>query len=135
MATKTVSVVMATYNGSKYIDDQIKSLCNQTLAPIEIIVSDDNSTDNTLEIVRNLKNNSNIDFKIIKNSTRLGFRDNFIRASLEACGDFIAFCDQDDFWRADKIEKCSAFFSDRNISLIVHPAKTIDQFSNTIGEF
>src|SRR5271166_680649 len=133
--TKTVSVVMATYNGSKYISDQIKSLMNQSLAPIEIIVSDDRSTDNTLEIVEAFKVTYKTDIKIITNDTRLGFRDNFLRASLEARGDFIAFCDQDDIWKVNKLEKCSAYFDDRNISLIAHSATTIDGSSQVIGEF
>jgi glycosyltransferase involved in cell wall biosynthesis len=132
---KTVSVVMATYNGSKYIGEQLQSIINQTFQPLEIIVSDDASSDSTLEIVERFTANCGIEIKILRNEVRLGFRDNFLRASLVARGDFIAFCDQDDVWDVKKLEKCSAFFNDQNISMIVHTATTVDKYSNSIGEF
>ena len=63
-----ISVVITTYNGSKYLYDQINSILNQTHLPNEIIVSDDNSEDNTLDIINSFKSNSLI--KINKNFKR-----------------------------------------------------------------
>lgn len=51
MTNKTVSIVMCTYNGERYLKEQLMSLLNQTYSPIEIIIQDDLSTDNTLEII------------------------------------------------------------------------------------
>lgn len=137
MATgrKTLSIVMATYNGARYIEQQLQSLSNQTVLPDEIIISDDNSDDGTFDIIEDFKKNSGIQVKTIRRVPGLGFRDNFLHTSLEARGDFIAFCDQDDVWRSDKIEICSKYFDDNNVSMIVHQATTIDGSSNPIGEF
>jgi glycosyltransferase involved in cell wall biosynthesis len=134
-AQKSVSIVMATYNGSKYIEEQLSSLIGQTLKPLEIIVSDDSSSDDTLEIVQRITAGCAIEIRLIRNEKALGFRDNFLRASLLARGDFIAFCDQDDIWDLDKLQKCSRYFDDRNIAMIVHRAETVDKDSHKIGEF
>ncbi|WP_213769434.1 glycosyltransferase [Bradyrhizobium sp. dw_78] len=133
--SKTVSVVLATYNGAKYIEEQIRSIAAQTLAPFELIISDDASTDNTLQIIQDLLSECDFKIKIIRNEKALGFRDNFLQACLLAQGDFIAFSDQDDVWHPTKLEKCSEFFGDKRISLIVHAASLIDDDSNHIGMF
>jgi glycosyltransferase involved in cell wall biosynthesis len=135
MHRKTVSVVMATYDGAAYVADQLRSVIGQTLPPAEIVVSDDGSTDGTLDIVRRLGARGGVEIRILENADRIGFRDNFLRASSAARGDFIAFCDQDDVWRADKIETCARFFDDARISLIVHGARTIDTHAEEIGAF
>src|SRR6516164_9097940 len=113
--SKTVSVVLATHNGAKHIEEQIRSIAAQTLAPSELIISDDASSDDTIAIVRNVVSHFGLATRtrINRNRTPLGFRDNFLRACLLAGGDFIAFCDEDDVWHPTKLEKCSQFFEDR----------------------
>jgi glycosyltransferase involved in cell wall biosynthesis len=133
--SKSVSVVLATHNGARYIEDQIRSIAAQTLLPLELIVSDDASTDNTLQIVHDLLPECRFRTKIHRNEKALGFRDNFLQACLITKGDFIAFCDQDDIWHPTKLERCSEFFDDKNISLIVHAAKLIDDRSRETGMF
>lgn len=133
--SKTVSVVLATHNGASYIEEQVRSISNQTLTPLELIVSDDASSDNSLQIVEDVLADCDFTIKIKRNVKPLGFRDNFLQASLLAQGDFIAFCDQDDVWHPTKLEKCSEFFENKNISLIVHAAQLIDNDSNRIGMF
>ena len=133
--SKTVSVVLATHNGASYIEEQVRSISNQTLTPLELIVSDDASSDNSLQIVEDVLADCDFTVKINRNVRPLGFRDNFLQASLLAQGDFIAFCDQDDVWHPTKLEKCSEFFENKNISLIVHAAQLIDNDTNRIGMF
>ena len=133
--SKTVSVVLAAHNGAKYIEEQIRSIAVQTLPPFELIISDDASTDNTLQIVQDVLSECDFTVKTIRNERALGFRDNFLQACLLAQGDFIAFCDQDDVWHPTKLEKCSEFFEDKSVSLIVHAARLIDDNSNQIGMF
>ncbi|WP_407176488.1 glycosyltransferase [Bradyrhizobium sp. STM 3562] len=133
--SKTVSVVLATHNGAQYVEEQIKSIAAQTLAPLELIISDDASTDNTLQIIQDVLAQCHFSTKIIRNEKALGFRDNFLKACLLARGDFIAFSDQDDVWRPTKLETCSQFFEDRTVSLIAHAATLIDNASNPIGMF
>lgn len=134
-AGKTVSVVIATYNGSDFIREQIESVVNQSFAPIEIIVSDDGSTDATLDIVRSFAVHSTIPIEIKVNDTNLGFRDNFLTAALSAKGDFIAFCDQDDIWDSKKLAYAATYFDRENISLIVHAAASLDQSSGKLVKF
>ncbi|QEZ88616.1 glycosyltransferase, family 2 [Aliarcobacter cibarius] len=97
-----VSVVLCTYNGEKYLEEQLNSILNQTYKNIEIIISDDCSTDNTLEILEKYRYLEN--FHIFLNKENLGFNKNFELAISKANGYFIALCDQDDLWELDKIE-------------------------------
>ncbi len=98
-----VSIAMATYNGEKFIEEQIESLLNQTYVNIEIIICDDCSTDNTFQILQDYaKKDSRI--KLFKNKRNLGYVKNFEKAISLCNGDYIALSDQDDIWLEKKIE-------------------------------
>lgn len=99
-----ISVVMTTYNGEKYIEEQLSSLKNQTRIPEEVLIFDDCSTDNTVEIVRKfIKENQLKNYRLIENEKNKGWRRNFMEGFAEAQGDIIFPCDQDDIWFKDKI--------------------------------
>ncbi len=102
-----ISIVMATYNGSLYLAEQIDSLVAQSYTNIEIIIVDDCSTDNTLEIVKSFQLKYPV-IKIYSNETNLGYIKNFEKGCLMANGDYIALCDQDDQWHPDKIKNMQA---------------------------
>lgn len=98
-----VSAVMCTYNGEKFIGEQIDSIMNQSYPVYELIIQDDGSTDGTLGIINDYqKKYGNI--YLFCNETPLGFNNNFTTAFYRAGGDYIASSDQDDIWRKDKIE-------------------------------
>lgn len=99
------SVVMATYNGAKYIVEQLDSILNQTRSVDEVIICDDVSSDETVSIVRQYINEKklNSNWKLYVNEKNLGFADNFNRAVNLADGEYIFFSDQDDIWDKDKI--------------------------------
>lgn len=100
-----VSVVMGTYNGAKYIKEQLKSLLQQTMQPDQVIISDDCSTDDTVVIVdKFIKENKLNNWKITINKKNKGWKKNFYDALCMASGDIIFMCDQDDIWIKDKIE-------------------------------
>ncbi|SFB19201.1 Glycosyltransferase, GT2 family [Acetitomaculum ruminis DSM 5522] len=101
------SVVMATYNGEKFLLEQLDSLKNQTLKIDEVIICDDGSKDNTVEIIEKyIKDNNLLDsWKIIVNEKNLGYGNNFHKAMTLATGDYIFFSDQDDIWLSQKIEE------------------------------
>jgi glycosyltransferase involved in cell wall biosynthesis len=101
---KKVSVVIATYNGSKYIERQLRSLLNQTYPIYEVVISDDNSTDGTVKICEKYRIEF-AKFVLVKNSANIGPVKNFENAINLSTGEFIAFCDQDDEWYPMKIEK------------------------------
>ncbi len=116
-----ISVVMATYNGEKFIKEQLDSICNQTMLPDEIVIQDDISKDGTLKIVREYKEKFNsIKWKIEKNLENVGYKVNFYNAICNSNGDFIFLCDQDDIWKKDKIEKMVKIMQDdENILLLM----------------
>ena len=106
-----VSVAMTTYNGEKYILDQLASLHNQTMPPDEVVIFDDNSTDNTVSLVRGFIEENQLDhWHLAVNSSNLGFVRNFYQAIDATSGDYIFLCDQDDMWHADKIERMVTIF-------------------------
>lgn len=97
-----ISVVMATYNGEKYLSQQLDSLLAQTYPNFEIIISDDASRDTTNSILEQYKNlHSKI--HIHYNKENLGFIKNFGRAISLSNGSLIALCDQDDIWHPEKL--------------------------------
>lgn len=114
---KKISVCIATYNGEKYIKEQIESILFQTIKPDEIIISDDNSTDNTIEIIKKI--NSPL-IKIFKNKNK-GIIKNFENALINSTGEYIFLCDQDDIWKNNKIEKVIEKL--KNYDLVVHNAE------------
>ena len=100
---KKVSVVLCTYNGEKYIREQLDSILNQTYPIYEIIISDDCSTDSTISIVKEYAIlNENI--KVFCNKSNLGVANNFQKGLFKATGDYIAISDQDDIWMDNKVE-------------------------------
>ena len=100
-----ISIVMSSYNGEKYIKSQLKSILNQEESIDEVLIRDDGSTDNTVDIVRQfIKEHNLTNWQIRVNFHNLGWRANFIEGMLEAQGDLIFFCDQDDIWRTDKLK-------------------------------
>lgn len=104
MKKKKISVVMTTYNGEKYILQQMRSIMKQDLLPDEVLILDDCSTDSTVEIVKQfIKENSLIGWKCIRNTNNVGYKKNFYNGIKMATGDYIFLCDQDDEWNTKKV--------------------------------
>jgi hypothetical protein len=120
-----ISIAMATYNGSPYIQQQLKSLAAQTVLPYELVVTDDGSTDETLAIVEAFAVHAPFPVHIHRNARRLNFADNFLHAASLCKGDWIAFCDQDDVWLKDKLEHVSGE-AHGDVSMIVHRVQIVD---------
>lgn len=104
----TLSVVIATYNGEKFLREQLDSVLAQTLMPDEIIVSDDGSTDGTWAILEEYKSKYPKLFRLYRNEKGLGPHENFKKAFQYVTCDFVAPCDQDDIWMPEKLERCVA---------------------------
>lgn len=104
-----ISVVIASYNGANYIEEQLDSIRNQTLPPDELMICDDCSTDNTADVVEKYIKKHNLEDKwsISINEKNLGYADNFDHVALKANGSLIFFSDQDDVWELNKIEVMS----------------------------
>lgn len=121
---KSVSVAMATFNGLPYLPEQMASILGQTVAPFEIVVCDDASTDGTWEYLRQVAA-ADPRVQIHRNEVRLGSTKNFERAITLCTGDVIFLSDQDDVWEPRKIEelagemvRCSAVLAMSNGTLV-----------------
>ena len=116
--TDLISVVLALYNGEKYIKEQLVSIINQTKPVQEIVICDDCSTDKSIDIVQELKEMTlGISFKIIQNKKNLGYIRNFHEGISASKGDFIFLADQDDIWMPDKVEVMLRFMKESNATL------------------
>ncbi|WP_158542192.1 glycosyltransferase [Pedobacter chinensis] len=112
-----VSIVMCSYNGAKYIDEQMDSLVNQTYQNLEIIVVDDKSTDHTIAKIEEwMKKDSRI--SLYKNEENLGYNRNFEKAISLAKGAYISLSDQDDIWCENKIEHLLSLFDQEDVVLV-----------------
>ncbi len=102
-----VSVALCTYNGERFLQEQLDSIANQTRLPDEVVVGDDGSTDNTLEILETWAKTTPFPVRIIRNPERLNVIYNFQETILRCTGEIVFLCDQDDVWLPEKIERMS----------------------------
>ena len=101
------SVLISTYNGEAFIEEQLASLLEQTVQPDEVLIVDDCSTDGTYAKIQAFLARNHLDgWRISRNERNRGFRANFRALAEAATGDLVFFCDQDDVWGERKIETC-----------------------------
>jgi len=120
-----ISVCIATFNGEKYIRDQISSILGQLSQGDEIIITDDGSTDNTLDILEDFKDPR---IKIHQNKNRLGPVYNFEYALSRASNQYIFLADQDDIWNERKIKTFKSYLSDYDV--VVSDCSVVDNDLN-----
>lgn len=105
-----VSVAMCTYNGSRYLEEQLRSIFEQTLPPDEIVLLDDCSSDDTVALAEKLLSRSGIEYRILVNEKNSGVKYSFQKC-ISACEkDIIFTADQDDIWKPEKIDHMLAEF-------------------------
>lgn len=112
------AVVLSTYNGSKYIVEQVDSILKQSMPVDKIYIFDDKSTDGTVEVLtKRYRNDNKIEIK--ENKENKGWKRNFIEAIKIVNADFIFIADQDDIWMPDKVEKMiNVIFNHPEINLL-----------------
>lgn len=118
-----ISVCMATYNGSKYIQTQLMSILGQLGPDDELVIVDDGSVDSTVDIIRGF-NDPRI--RLYLNQVNLGAVRTFDRALHLVQGDLIFLSDQDDRWYDNKVARIKTLFSSQDVDLIVHDARVTD---------
>ncbi|HUD33072.1 MAG TPA: glycosyltransferase [Variovorax sp.] len=131
----TISVVLATFNGAAFLERQLDSLAAQTRLPLELVVSDDGSTDGTRKLIQRFQRQAPFPVVAHFNARARGFRENFLLAARSARGRWIAFCDQDDIWHPRKLEVCAVHMAIPGITQIAHQADLIDAQGRRIGGF
>ena len=114
MIKDKVSIILPTYNSSSTVERAINSVINQTYKNWELIITDDNSSDNTISIINNyIKTPFDIKLYINEVNSGAGFsRNNSIK---KASGNYIAFLDSDDYWKNNKLEKQILFMNKNNL--------------------
>jgi len=131
--TERISVALCTYNGAKYLQQQLESIAGQVRPPDELILCDDGSSDQTVAIAKSFQARATFDLQIIQNSENLGYSENFSKAIHLCTGDIIALCDQDDIWYPQKLEKIAAVFRSHNeISGVFSDGNLIDTDSKRL---
>ena len=128
-----ISVCMTTYNGSKYIVEQLKSIESQTLIPDEVVIIDDCSKDSTVEVIKTYALTSSLNIIIHQNEINVGVIKNFEKALYLAKGDYIFLCDQDDIWLPKKVKLMVGKLKENN-TLCISWYELIDQDSKRINK-
>lgn len=124
-----ISICIATYNGARYIGEQLASILKQLSAEDEVVVSDDGSTDGTLDIVRSFNDRR---IRIVDGPQRHSPTLNFEWALRNAKGDYIFLADQDDVWLEGKVRRCVEEL--QMCDCVVSDAKVTDSLLNTTSE-
>lgn len=125
---------MPCYNAGKYVSEAIESVLGQTYQDIELIITDDCSSDESLEIINNYKCLDDR-IRIIAHSNNVGVSRSRNEAMALSTGEFIAFCDADDIWEKDKLKiQCEFFRFDESCSIIHSDSLIIDERGAVTGE-
>jgi glycosyltransferase involved in cell wall biosynthesis len=119
-----VSVVIATYNMGQYLPQAVDSILQQTWKNLEVIVVDDGSTDNTPAVILNYSTDSRVNYIRNENQGQPKAKNCGIKNTK---GDFIAFCDADDFWEANKLEVQMPLFASQKVGVVYSEVSFIDE--------
>lgn len=137
----SVSVALCTHNGAQYVAEQLRSILHQSLVPAQVVVSDDASTDDTVQIARDVfsrfgaeRTGSAPVFTVLRNRVPLRVTANFEQATLACTGDLIALSDQDDVWVPNRLERMVAEFAARDDLTLLHSdARLVDDGGSALG--
>lgn len=134
MDRQRVSVAMCTYNGERYLQEQLDSIAAQTCLPDELVVCDDCSNDRTLEILQMFESKVSFPVQLHINQENLGTIKNFEKAIDLCTGDIIVLSDQDDIWKFHKIETISQVFTQNpELGYVFSNAELINEISKPLG--
>ena len=137
----SVSVALCTYNGSAFLEEQLRSILNQSLRPDEIVVSDDGSTDGSADLAlrvfgewQALHPGVVLGLRVLRNASPLGVTANFEQALSACTGDLIALSDQDDVWHPDRLHRVVSVFQSRSSLQLLHTdARLVDADGQPLG--
>ncbi len=134
IAVMKISVAMCTFNGQRFLKQQLQSLLDQERQPDELVVCDDDSTDKTVQILEAFRRCSPFPLSLHRNSRRLGYAKNFSKAISLCTGDVIFPCDQDDVWRGAKISAMSTVFErDAQVGLVACDSELVGDRLQPLG--
>lgn len=121
-----ISIALATYNGTRYLREQLDSFMAQSRSPDELVITDDNSTDDTISIIKSFASQAPFEIRYSVNEKNIGYAANFERAIQQCTGDLIFLSDQDDIWFPEKIARIEAGFEQNpDVLLIMCDARLV----------
>ena len=127
MKKNTIGVVIATFNGVKYIQEQLESIISQTVKPDLMVVSDGGSKDSTVKICQDVLEKSGMDYVILKSGKQLSVKENFEKGLRKCKTDYVFFSDQDDYWLPNKIKNAVQVMDDTGSVLVFCNAYITDE--------
>jgi glycosyltransferase involved in cell wall biosynthesis len=129
-----ISVALCTFNGERYLSQQLDSILNQVRLPDELIVCDDKSSDNTVSILKIFKDKAPFTMRIVINESNLRSTKNFENAISLCSGDLIALADQDDLWLPDKLRKIEEVFTNSpEVGMVFTDAEVVNEECQSVG--
>ena len=127
MFNERISIAMCTYNGEKYLAQQLESIANQSLKPDELVICDDGSSDSTIAIINDFRNRLDLDINLFINRSNLGSTQNFQKAIGLCKYEIIALSDQDDVWEPHKLTTIiNKFRGSQDIGMVFSNASLVD---------
>lgn len=134
MANNYLSVAMCTYNGGRYLSEQLESIALQSSLPGELVICDDGSTDGSIDIIKSFVRNAPFKVRLTINTKKLGATKNFEKAIDSCSGELIALSDQDDFWNPEKLRLIQSKFNHSSrVGLVFTDADIVDDGRNSLG--
>lgn len=134
MERLSLSVAMCTYNGARFLPEQLDSIGAQTRLPDELVVCDDRSTDETVEMLQSFARKVPFEVRLEVNERDLGSTKNFEKAIGKCAGEIIALADQDDVWLPDKLGLIESVFLARpSVGVVFSDADVVDENQVSLG--
>jgi glycosyltransferase involved in cell wall biosynthesis len=129
----TVSVALCTFNGQRFLGEQLSSLAAQSRLPDELVIRDDQSKDLTLQVVREFARKAPFQVRIVDSDAHLGVAAAFSALSTFCTSDVIFYCDQDDVWDRRKIEKSVGVLNDGQWWAVASDAELVNERLDSLG--
>jgi len=134
MTQPSISVALCTYNGDRFLGEQLRSIAQQTTAPDELVICDDGSTDQTVNIVEQFAAGTPVCVRLVRNPSTLGCSSNFEQAIRLCRGDIIVLADQDDVWKPEKLAAIAeAFAGNPAAGYVFSDADMVDEVGRALG--
>jgi len=134
MAQLSFSVALCTYNGSRFLSEQLQSIRSQSRLPNELVICDDGSNDNTVNIIKSFAVDAPFPVRLQVNPSNLGSTKNFELAISRCSGDAIALSDQDDVWQKDKLAQMErVLLHSPSVGAVFSDADVVDDQLNPLG--
>ena len=129
-----ISIALCTYNGEKFLSEQLESILQQTRLPDELVICDDASQDQTARIVEEFSSRAPFPVRFFSSEVNLGSTPNFERAVSLCNGDIIVLCDQDDRWMPHKLARMEVAFENPDVGLAFSNALVMDEDGRETGK-